>query len=51
VPTPPLALRVMLGEVGSVIATGQRVLPERALALGYQFRFPSLNAALADILG
>jgi uncharacterized protein (TIGR01777 family) len=50
VPTPPLALRVLLGEVAGVLATGQRILPKRALALGYQFRFPSIDAALADLL-
>jgi uncharacterized protein (TIGR01777 family) len=49
-PTPPLALRALLGEVAAVIATGQRVLPKRTLALGYQFRFPKLEAALAEIL-
>lgn len=49
-PTPPLALRIMLGEVADVIATGQRVLPKRALALGYRFRFPRIDAALADLL-
>jgi uncharacterized protein len=49
-PTPPLALRALLGEVAEVITTGQRVLPKQALALGYQFRFPNLDAALADIL-
>jgi uncharacterized protein (TIGR01777 family) len=49
-PTPPLALRALMGEVAGVIATGQRVLPKRALALGYPFRFPSLDLALADIL-
>jgi uncharacterized protein (TIGR01777 family) len=50
-PTPPLALRALLGEVAGVVATGQRVLPKRALELGYQFRFPNLDAALADIVG
>jgi uncharacterized protein (TIGR01777 family) len=49
-PTPAWGLRMMLGEVTDVIATGQRVLPQRALALGYQFKFPTLEAALADIL-
>jgi uncharacterized protein (TIGR01777 family) len=49
-PTPPLALRALMGEVADVIATGQRVLPRRAVALGYRFRFPSLDTALADIL-
>ena len=48
-PTPPLALRALLGEVAGVVATGQRVLPRRALDLGYQFRFPNLDLALADI--
>jgi uncharacterized protein (TIGR01777 family) len=49
-PTPALALRLALGEVADVIATGQRVLPKRALALGMNFRFPTIDIALADIL-
>ncbi|MFL5330100.1 MAG: TIGR01777 family oxidoreductase [Gemmataceae bacterium] len=49
-PLPGLALRLMLGEVAQVITTGQRVLPAKALALGYRFQFPDLDAALRDIL-
>ncbi len=49
--TPRLALRVALGEVADVIATGQRVLPRAALALDYAFQFPTIDAALADIVG
>jgi uncharacterized protein (TIGR01777 family) len=49
-PTPALALRVMLGEVAGLVTTGQRVLPRKALALGYAFRFPTIDAALTDIL-
>jgi uncharacterized protein (TIGR01777 family) len=48
-PTPALALRLLLGEVAEVITTGQRVLPRRALALGYQFQFPTIDRALADL--
>jgi uncharacterized protein (TIGR01777 family) len=48
--TPTWPLRLMLGEVADVIATGQRVLPGRALALGYSFKFPALLAALAHLL-
>lgn len=48
-PTPALALRLMLGEVAEVVTTGQRVLPRKALALGYQFQFPTIDAALADL--
>jgi uncharacterized protein (TIGR01777 family) len=50
VPTPALALRVFLGEAAAVVATGQRVLPKRALELGHSFQYPTLDAALAHIL-
>jgi hypothetical protein len=49
--TPGFMLRLTLGKVAEVITTGQRVLPKKALQLGYQFRFPELDAALADIFG
>jgi uncharacterized protein (TIGR01777 family) len=48
--TPGLALRVMVGEAAGLIVTGQRVLPKRALGLGYAFQYPTLEAALARIL-
>jgi uncharacterized protein (TIGR01777 family) len=49
-PTPAFALRLALGEVADVITTGQRVLPEKALGLGMQFRFPTIDEALADVV-
>ena len=49
-PTPRFLLRLALGKVADVIATGQRVLPARPLALGYRYQFPNLDEALADIL-
>ena len=49
-PTPRFMLRLVLGKVADVIATGQRVLPARPLALGYRYQFPNLDEALADIL-
>jgi uncharacterized protein (TIGR01777 family) len=48
--TPGFALRLVLGEAAFLVLTGQRVLPRKALALGYTFKFPALDAALADIL-
>jgi hypothetical protein len=48
--TPKFMLRLMLGQVASVITTGQRVLPRKALALGYTFRFPDVDSALRDVL-
>jgi len=49
-PTPGFGLRLLLGEVAEVIVNGQRVLPRKALALGYKFRFPLIDAALTDVL-
>lgn len=50
-PTPALALRVMLGGVAEVVTNGQRVLPRKALALGYAFQFPEIEGALRNVLG
>jgi len=49
-PTPVFGMRVLLGQVAQVVATGQRVLPKVPLQLEYPFKFPTLDAALADIL-
>jgi uncharacterized protein len=42
---------VMLGEMATLLLDGQRVLPERADQLGFQFRYRELGDALADIAG
>ncbi len=47
---PAFALRLLFGEGASVLLDGQRVVPSRALELGFAFRFPTLQAALADLL-
>ncbi len=49
-PVPGLALRVALGELGTLMTTGQRVYPAKALAGGYDFRYPKLEPALRAIL-
>jgi uncharacterized protein (TIGR01777 family) len=49
-PTPGIALRILKGKVASMLTTGQRVLPKKALDLGYVFRFPTIDAALADLV-
>jgi uncharacterized protein (TIGR01777 family) len=48
-PAPAFALRALFGEGAGPILTGQRVVPRRALELGYRFRFPSLASALGDL--
>jgi uncharacterized protein (TIGR01777 family) len=49
-PIPGFALKLRFGEVADVMTTGQRVVPVAALRLGYQFQFPTIDAALADVL-
>jgi uncharacterized protein len=49
-PTPKLMLRLALGKVASVVTTGQRVMPKKALELGYIFKFPEIGPALADVV-
>jgi hypothetical protein len=43
---PGFVLRLALGEMASMILTGQRVLPGVAQRLGYAWRFPELSGAL-----
>jgi uncharacterized protein (TIGR01777 family) len=51
VPVPGLTLDLMYGsEFGKVLRGGQRVMPRRALDLGYEFQHPQLDEALEDLL-
>jgi uncharacterized protein (TIGR01777 family) len=50
-PAPAFALRAAMGEMASLVLDGQKALPGKASALGFRFRFPSLEPALRDILG
>ncbi len=49
-PTPGLALKLLMGEMAGVLLAGQRAVPERLTAAGFQFQFPRLDQALADLL-
>ncbi len=49
-PVPGLALHVALGELGTLMTTGQRVNPAKALSGGYAFHYPTLEPALRAIL-
>lgn len=47
---PALLLRLVFGEMGTVLLDGQRVSAKRLTDLGFTFRFPDLEAALRDLL-
>ena len=52
VPTPAFAVRFALGELAdALILGGQRVVPTRATALGYEFKHETLEPALREIYG
>jgi uncharacterized protein len=51
VPVPGLVLDLKFGsEFGRVLRGGQRVMPRRALDLGYVFRYPEVDGALQNLL-
>lgn len=45
-PVPGFALRLLYGEMGMIVTTGQRAVPARLTELGYEFRHPQLEEAL-----
>lgn len=50
-PVPSFVIKTVLGEMGEeLILSGQRALPNRLLASGYEFRFPRLRQAFEDLL-
>jgi uncharacterized protein (TIGR01777 family) len=49
-PVPGAALRLVYGEMAEIVTGGARVLPAKALVLGYQFRYPKLDGALRAAL-
>ena len=50
-PVPAFALRLMLGEVASVLLGSTRALPGRAADTGFAFQHPTVREALLDLLG
>lgn len=51
-PAPAFALRLLFGELADpLLLSGQRVLPARAQAHGYHFRYPEIDLAMRGIFG
>ncbi len=50
-PAPGFALRLLLGEKGVMLLASQRALPNQLKAHGFQWEFPELDRALADLVG
>lgn len=50
IPAPGFALKLALGEMSTLVLDGQRVIPQRIQAEGFEFRYPHLSVALEDLL-
>lgn len=49
--TPAPVLKAVFGEMSELLLEGTQMVPARLTAAGYQFKFPVLEAALADVVG
>lgn len=47
---PAPVVHTILGELAELFVAGQRVLPDRLLALDFRFRYPTIDVALAQAL-
>jgi len=48
-PAPGFMIKLVLGEFGSVILEGQRVVPRRLLDHGFVFQYPNIDKALQSL--
>jgi len=51
IPAPAFLLQAVLGQMSSLILSGQRALPKRLLEMGFKFRYEHILPALEDLLG
>jgi uncharacterized protein (TIGR01777 family) len=51
IPAPGFMVKLVLGEFGSVILEGQRVIPRRLLENGFVFQYADIHKALESIAG
>ena len=48
---PAFMLRLILGELAEAILTGQKMVPQKLVAAGFKFLFPTIDLALSHLLG
>lgn len=49
-PVPAFAMKLLFGEVSEAITQGRRALPQRLLDMGFNFQYPTAEAALQNVL-
>jgi uncharacterized protein (TIGR01777 family) len=48
---PGFMLKALLGEFGTMLLEGQRVIPQKLLRGGFSFQYPEIRSALAQVIG
>jgi len=49
-PAPSFMIRLILGEFGSSILASQRVIPDKLLRYGFEFKYPDIRSAVSNII-
>lgn len=47
---PSFGLRLLLGEMSTLVLDGQMVFPQKLLSLGYKFKYPNIIDSLIDLM-
>jgi uncharacterized protein (TIGR01777 family) len=50
VPAPGIMIKLLYGEMSTVVLDGQQAVPRALQELGYEFKFPTAEAALVNLL-
>ncbi|MFS0723440.1 TIGR01777 family oxidoreductase [Paenibacillus sp. 1P07SE] len=50
-PVPSVLMKMLFGELSVLLLEGQRVLPRRAQEHGFEFRYPTVDLAMKDLVG
>ena len=50
-PAPAFIMKLVLGEMSHTVLDSTRCSADKLLGEGFEFRFPTLSAALKDLLG
>jgi uncharacterized protein (TIGR01777 family) len=49
IPVPPIMIKLLFGEMSTIVLEGNQIVPSRLRDAGYIFAFPNLEKALRDI--
>ena len=50
-PVPSFAMKLLFGEMSSLLLEGQYAMPNKALKLGFKFRYPDVESAVRQLVG